>query len=171
MLIIRKILPMLIVLALCCTPAFAAQQTVASGAIGSGVADINANFTELYTANTAATQDINFNSYDVATAATAALHNGGIIQLTLAAEVTFWDCTTTNIGDSVTLRARDAEAIEGVPATGDNFVLLIGTALDAGDEIDTAATAGSTYLFVCTAENTWSVIQESATSTDGGTAD
>jgi len=162
------ILSLLAVALLYATSSFAAQQTVLSGALGSGTKMINENFTDLYTNK----KDIklNFISYTAAHTATAALNNGGIVQMTTAAELTFWACATANIGDSLTLHVRDAEVVSGVPASGDLFVLKIGTALDADDEIDTSGTAGDTVLFVCTADGTWSVMEESGTTVDGGTS-
>lgn len=69
------------------------------------------------------------------------------------------------------LRARDAEKVEVVPASGDHFVLFNGTALAADYELDTAATAGTKVTLMCTADDTWSVFTETAASTDGGVAD
>lgn len=112
-----------------------------------------------------------FNSYAEATTLTAANHNSSIVQMTVAAEVTMWDCETANVGDWVSLWARDAEKIEVVPASGDQFVLFAGTAIGANDELDIAATAGTKVTLICTADDTWSVYSETAASTDGGAAD
>lgn len=112
-----------------------------------------------------------FNSYDTAQTLTAETHNASIVQMTVAAEVTVWDCEAVNVGDFVMLWARDAEKIEVVPASGDHFNLFNGTALTAGNELDMAATAGTKVTLICTADDTWSVYSETAASTDGGAAD
>jgi hypothetical protein len=83
-------------------------------------------------------------------------------------EFTVWDCETANIGQSFSVWASDA-SLEGVPASGDHFVLFDGTALTANYEIDVPADAR--VKFVCTADDTWSVHSETDTTTDGGTAD
>jgi hypothetical protein len=155
---------LLVALLLITTLSFAAQRTVASGGLASGTKDINDNFTELFVKHS-------FSSKTADYTATAALNNGAIVQMTTVAELTFWDCETANIGDSLTLHTKDAEVTSGVPASGDHFTLKIGTALTAGNEIDTSGTAGDNVLFVCTADDTWSVIRESGTTIDGGTAD
>lgn len=113
-----------------------------------------------------------FNSYAAATTLTATTHNSSIVQMTVADEVTLWDCeAAANVGDTVMLWARDAEKIEVVPASGDHFVLFNGTALTADYELDMAATAGTKLTLMCTADDTWSVYSETAASTDGGAAD
>jgi len=112
-----------------------------------------------------------FNSYTAAQTLTAATHNSGLVQMTTADEVTMWDCETANVGDTVMLWARDAEKIEVVPASGDHFNLFAGTALTAGNELDIAATAGTKVTLMCTADDTWSVVTETAASTDGSAAD
>ena len=112
-----------------------------------------------------------FVSLDEATTLTAAAHNGALVRLTVAGEITLWDCATANVGDFVTLWARDAEKIEVVPASGDQFFLFDGTGIGADDELDIAATAGTKVTLMCTADNSWSVITETAASTDGGAAD
>ena len=112
-----------------------------------------------------------FNSYDAAQTLTQAVHNGSLVRLTVADEITLWDCTASNIGSFVTLWARDSEKIEVVPASGDQFVLTNGTALDANNELDIADTAGTKVCLMCTEENIWSVYSETAASTDGGAAD
>ena len=89
----------------------------------------------------------------------------------MAGEVTMWDCETANVGDQVILWARDAEKIEVVPASGDHFALFNGTALTADYELDVPATAGTKVTLLCTADDTWSVFHETATTTDGGAAD
>ena len=108
---------------------------------------------------------------DEPTTLTAAAHNGALVRLTVAGEITLWDCETANVGDFLTLWARDAEKIEVVPASGDQFVLFNGTAIGADDELDMAATAGTKVTLMCTADDTWSVITETAACTDGGAAD
>jgi hypothetical protein len=112
-----------------------------------------------------------FNSYTAAQTLTAATHNSGLVQMTTADEVTMWDCETANVGDTVMLWARDAEKIEVVPASGDHFVLFGGTALTADYELDIAATAGTKVTLMCTADDTWSVVTETAASVTGGAAD
>jgi hypothetical protein len=102
---------------------------------------------------------------------TAAAHNGAVVMMTTADEVTMWDCTTSTIGHFVTLWARDAEKIEVVPASGDQFYLFDGTGIGANDELDMAATAGTKVTLMCTADDSWSVITETAACTDGGAAD
>lgn len=83
-------------------------------------------------------------------------------------EFTVWDCETANIGQSFGVWASD-ESLEGVPASGDHFVLFDGTALDANDEIDVPA--GARVKFVCIADDTFAVHSETDTTTDGGVAD
>jgi len=112
-----------------------------------------------------------FNSYVAARTATQADNNGGIIQMTTADEVTMWDCTTSTVGNFVTMWARDAEKIEVVPASGDQFYLFDGTGIGANDELDIAATAGTKVTLMCTAENEWRVFSETAACADGGAAD
>ena len=112
-----------------------------------------------------------FNTYNGAQTLTAAVHNASTVQMTVAGEVTMWDCETANVGDYVGLWARDAEKIEVVPASGDNFVLFDGTAMTADYELDMAATAGTKIFLLCTADDTWSVYNETAACTDGGVAD
>lgn len=112
-----------------------------------------------------------FNSYTSAQTLTAAAHNGTIVQMTTADEVTMWNCGAANIGQFVILWARDAEKIEVVPASGDQFYLFNGTGIGANDELDVPATAGTKVTLMCTAADTWSVIYETATTTDGGAAD
>jgi hypothetical protein len=112
-----------------------------------------------------------FYSYDAAQTLTEAVHNSSLVQMTTADEVTMWDCETANVGDFVTLWARDAEKIEAVPASGDHFNLFAGTALTADYELDMAATAGTKVTLMCTADDTWSVYHETAASADGGAAD
>ena len=112
-----------------------------------------------------------FNSYAADQTLTAATHNSTVVQMTVAGEVTMWDCETANVGDQVILWARDAEKIEVVPASGDHFVLFNGTALAADYEMDVPATAGTKVTLMCTADDTWSVFHETATTTDGGAAD
>ena len=114
---------------------------------------------------------VKFNSYSVDQTLTAAAHNQSLVQFTAAAEATLWDCETANVGQYVMLWARDAEKIEVVPASGDAIALFNGTALTAGNELDIAATAGTKVTLMCTADDTWSVINETAASTDGGAAD
>ena len=94
-----------------------------------------------------------FNSYSTAQTLTASAHNSTIVQMTVAAEVTMWDCETANVGDTVMLWARD------------------GTALTADYELDIAATAGTKVTLMCTADDTWSVFSETAASVTGGAAD
>ena len=84
-------------------------------------------------------------------------------------EVTIWDCETANIGESFGVWSTGAGSLEGVPASGDHFVLEDGTALTADYEIDMPA--GGRYRFVCIADDTWAVHSETETSTDGGAAD
>ena len=115
--------------------------------------------------------DVIFNSYSGAQTLTEAVHNGSVVQMTVAGEVTMWDATATSVGNLVTLWARDAEKIEVVPASGDHFVLLNGSAITEDYELDCVATAGNKVTLICTAENTWSIFSESDTSTDGGVAD
>jgi hypothetical protein len=91
--------------------------------------------------------------------------------MTTADEVTMWDCTASTIGHWVTLWARDAEKIEVVPASGDQFYLFNGTGIGANDELDIAATAGTKVTLMCTAENEWRVVYETAACADGGAAD
>ena len=112
-----------------------------------------------------------FKTYTAAQTLTAAVHNTALVQMTTADEVTMWDCETANVGQYVMLWARDAEKIEVVPASGDAIALFNGTALTAGNELDIAATAGTKVTLMCTADDTWSVINETAASTDGGAAD
>ena len=114
---------------------------------------------------------IPFNSYATATTLTSATHNSTIVQMTVAGEITLWDCETAGVGDTIMLWARDAEKIEVVPASGDHFALFAGTALTADYELDMAATAGTKATLMCTADDTWSVYSETAASTDGGAAD
>lgn len=114
---------------------------------------------------------LSFNSYSAAQTLTAATHNAGIVQMTVAGELTMWDCEAANVGEYIGLWARDAEKIEIVPASGDHFVLFDGTALDANDELDMAVAAGTKVSLLCTADDAWSVYTETATSTDGGVAD
>lgn len=115
--------------------------------------------------------DAVFNTYASAQTLTAVTHKASVVQMTVAGEVTMWDCETANVGQSVTLWARDAEQIEVVPASGDNFVLFNGTALAANNELDMDDTAGAKMVLLCTADDTWSVYTESGLSTDGGAAD
>jgi hypothetical protein len=112
-----------------------------------------------------------FLSYDAAQTLTAATHNGAMVMMTVADEVTMWDCTSSTIGHFVTLWARDAEKIEVVPATDDQFYLFNGTGIGANDELDIPATAGTKVTLMCTAANEWRVAFETATTTDGGAAD
>ena len=112
-----------------------------------------------------------FNSYAADQTLTAATHNSTVVQMTVAGEVTMWDCETANVGDQVILWARDAEKIEVVPASGDHFALFNGTALTADYEMDVPATAGTKVTLMCTADDTWSVFHETAATTDGGAAD
>ena len=112
-----------------------------------------------------------FNSYSADQTLTAATHNSGLVQFTAIAEATMWDCETANVGDTVMLWARDAEKIEVVPASGDQFYLFAGTGIGANDELDIAATAGTKVVLMCTADDTWSVVTETAACTDGGSAD
>lgn len=112
-----------------------------------------------------------FNTYSADQTLTAASHNSSVVQMTVAGEVTMWDCETANVGDSVMLWARDAEKIEVVPASGDQFYLFNGTGIGANDELDVAATAGTKVTLMCTADDSWSIIHETSTSTDGGVAD
>ena len=112
-----------------------------------------------------------FLSYDAAQTLTAAVHNGALVRLTVAGEITLWDCETANVGDFITLWARDAEKIEVVPASGDQFFLFDGTGITADDELDMAATAGTKVTLMCTADDSWSVITETAACADGGAAD
>ena len=112
-----------------------------------------------------------FLSYDTAQTLTAAAHNGALVMMTVAAEVTLWDCTSSTVGHMVTLWARDAEKIEVVPATDDQFYLFDGTGIGANDELDMAATAGTKVTLMCTAANEWRVVFETAACTDGGAAD
>jgi hypothetical protein len=112
-----------------------------------------------------------FVSLDESTTLTAATHNGALVRLTVAGEITLWDCETANVGDFVTLWARDAEKIEVVPASGDQFYLFDGTGIGANDELDMAATAGTKVTLMCTADDSWSVITETAACADGGAAD
>jgi hypothetical protein len=112
-----------------------------------------------------------FLSYDTAQTLTAATHNGAMVMMTVAGEVTMWDCTASTIGDLVTLWARDAEKIEVVPATDDQFYLFNGTGIGANDELDMAATAGTKVTLMCTAANEWRVVFETAACADGGAAD
>lgn len=114
---------------------------------------------------------VSFNTYSSAQTLTAATHNGGFVQLTVAGEITLWDCETAGVGNNVLIWARDAEKIEMVPASGDHFVLFDGTALTADYELDIPATAGTKVSFICTADDTWSVYTETAACTDGGVAD
>jgi len=122
-------------------------------------------------ANIALQAGAKFNSYVAARTATQADNGGGIIQMTTADEVTMWDCTAATIGNFVTLWARDAEKIEVVPASGDQFYLFDGTGIGANDELDMAATAGTKVTLMCTAENEWRVFSETAACADGGAAD
>lgn len=112
-----------------------------------------------------------FLSYDTAQTLTAATHNGALVMMTAAVEVTLWDCTASTIGHMVTLWARDAEKIEVVPATDDQFYLFNGTGIGANDELDMAATAGTKVTLMCTAANEWRVVFETAACADGGAAD
>jgi hypothetical protein len=112
-----------------------------------------------------------FLSYTAAQTLTAAAHNGAIVMMTTADEVTMWDCTSSTIGHFVTLWARDAEKIEVVPASGDQFYLFNGTGIGANDELDIAATAGTKVTLMCTAADEWRVVTETAACTDGGAAD
>ena len=112
-----------------------------------------------------------FNSYVAARTATQADNGGGVIQMTTADEVTMWDCTASTVGNFVTLWARDAEKIEVVPASGDQFFLSDGTGIGANDELDIAATAGTKVTIMCTAENEWRVFSETSACADGGAAD
>lgn len=112
-----------------------------------------------------------FVSFTAAATLTAAAHNGALVMMTTADEVTMWDCTTSTIGHWVTLWARDAEKIEVVPASGDQFYLFNGTGIGANDELDIAAIAGTKVTLMCTAENEWRVVYETAACADGGAAD
>lgn len=112
-----------------------------------------------------------FVSFTGAATLTAAAHNGALVMMTTADEVTMWDCTASTIGHWVTLWARDAEKIEVVPASGDQFYLFNGTGIGANDELDIAATAGTKVTIMCTAENEWRVVYETAACADGGAAD
>lgn len=112
-----------------------------------------------------------FNSYATDTTLTAAAHNGSLVQMTVAGEVTLWDCEAANVGQYVMVWARDAEKIELVPASGDQFFLFDGTGIGANDELDVPATKGTKVTLMCTADDTWSVVNETATTTDGGAAD
>ena len=114
---------------------------------------------------------VGFNTYSAAQTLTAATHNSTVVQMTVAGEITMWECTAADVGDNVALWARDAEKIEVVPATGDHFVLFDGTALTVNYELDMDATAGAKMSLLCTADTEWSVFNETGTSTDGGVAD
>lgn len=141
-----------------------------SGSITSGFGAINNGSSAITTTGTIQGSVI-FNSYSSAQTLTAASHNSSVVQMTVAGEVTMWDCETANIGQFTTLWARDAEKIEVVPASGDHFVLFDGTALTANYELDMAATAGTKVTLLCTADDTWSVYAETAACLDGGAAD
>ena len=136
--------------------------------------DADGNFTSL-TGNWRTTGIIQgramFATYSSAQILTFAANGGGVAQMTVAGEVTMWDATASNIGDFVTLWARDAEKIEVIPVSGDHFVLLNGTAITADYELDMVATAGTKITLMVTALNTWSIFSETATSVDGGVAD
>jgi hypothetical protein len=112
-----------------------------------------------------------FVSFTGAATLTAAAHNGALVMMTTADEVTMWDCTSTTIGHWVTLWARDAEKIEVVPATDDQFYTFAGTGIGANDELDMAATAGTKVTLMCTAASEWRVVYETAACADGGAAD
>ena len=110
-------------------------------------------------------------SYDASQTLTAATHRAALVRLTVAGEIMMWDCTSSNLGDFVTLWARDAEKIEVVPAAGDQFFLFDGTGIGVDDELDMAATAGTKVTLYCFAENEWHVYSETSACADGGAAD
>jgi hypothetical protein len=112
-----------------------------------------------------------FVSYSADQTLTAAAHNGALVEFTAIVEATMWDCTSSTIGHMVTLWARDAEKIEVVPASGDQFYLFDGTGIGANDELDMAATAGTKVTLMCTAADEWRVVFETAACADGGAAD
>jgi hypothetical protein len=98
---------------------------------------------------------VGFNSYAANQVLTAANHNATIVQMTEAATVTLWDCTSSTIGDYVSLWGRNAEAMTLVPAAGDQFVKSDGTANGTGTNLALPATAGLKVTMVCSSENNW----------------
>jgi hypothetical protein len=87
-----------------------------------------------------------------------------------------WDipvdmCDTAN-GNWFTLKSSAAH-VNSLTSNdaSDLFVLANGTALDAGDELDTAGAAGNSCTVACLQANTWWVIAELGTCADGGVAD
>lgn len=114
-----------------------------------------------------------FNTYSGDQTLTAAAHNASIVQFTAPAEATLWDCETANVGDWVAIWVKDAGEATGInPASGDAIILLDGTSAGADHEVDINVTAAGTKVtLVCTADDTWSIYSETATSTDSGAQD
>jgi len=136
--------------------------------------DADGNFTSL-TGNWRTTGALQgqsvFNSYSSAQTLTYATNGGGVVHVTAACEITMWDGEAVNIGDFVTIWTSGANKLEIIPASGDHFVLFIGTVMTADYELDLPATAGNKVTLLCTADDTWTVFNETETCVDGGAAD
>lgn len=87
-----------------------------------------------------------------------------------------WDipaglCSTAT-GNWFTIKSSAAHVNSLTSAdASDLFVLANGTALDAGDELDTAGAAGNSCTVVCLQANKWWIVDEIGTCADGGVAD
>lgn len=96
---------------------------------------------------------------------------GSILLMTTTGEVTLPDVCDRASGAFYIIVTRDAEKIEVVfTDTSDQFV-LDGTALTAGNELDSAGGAGNFATIACLATNTWHVLGKSGIWVDGGAAD
>jgi hypothetical protein len=104
----------------------------------------------------------------------SASDQGSHVWMTGAGEVSLPDICDTATGYyvKITNKTNTNQVEVAVQDTAnDKIVLADGTALDVNDEADLATAAMSSAVFQCCEANTWYIISERGTVTDGGEAD
>ena len=103
-------------------------------------------------------------SHSATEAATTATLYGHVHLVTGAYTITI---PALSVGQSATFIATTA-AVFSLDSTSPNYFVLAGTALDAGDKITSAGSAGATVTIYCTATNVIRVLWTNSTFIDGG---
>lgn len=98
---------------------------------------------------------------------TTAEMNGGFLNVTGAYTATLPDCSATTLGISGTFNATTA-AIFILETDGTDAIVLRGTALTAGNVIDSDGYAGTQVEVVCTEANKWTTRHMVGLFSDGG---
>ena len=106
------------------------------------------------------------------TTLSTATHSGAVLYVTAPADLTMWECETTNGGTFFTVWVKDASEAVSLLRTGSTDVsYLYGqtSGIAAGNEMDMPTTGNQRATFMCNPEgDRWDVVSQTAAVTDGG---